>query len=124
MPGSSQLQRWSHIDDSIQPMRQLPVLRRARAEIRAALLQVTKELFDAHSGRESDEDASRPLAVIDKRVWNATRSEDRIARSQPNALFADLDNVFTREAVELLVLLTREQRQAVSRRCELNRSVE
>src|SRR5205085_12044370 len=71
----------------------------------APLFQITKELLNARGGRESDKDASRPLPVIDKRMRNASRSEDRIAWAQPKPLIADFDDVFSDEAIEPLVLL-------------------
>jgi hypothetical protein len=91
----SQFQRRPNIYDAVQPVRQLLVLRRAIAEVLAPLFEITKELLDAPRGREPDEDAARSGTVIDKRVRNASRSEDRIAWAQPKPLIADLDDVFS-----------------------------
>ena len=55
-------------------------------------------------GCESDKDTSGARAVIDKRVRNASRSEDRITWAQPKPLVADFDDVFSGEAIEPLVL--------------------
>ena len=55
---------------------------RVVAEVLAALFEVAKELLDARRGREANQDASRSGTVVDKRVRNASRSEDRIARAQ------------------------------------------
>jgi hypothetical protein len=68
------------------------VLRRAITEVLAPLFEVTKQLLDALRGRESDKDSSRLRTVIDKRVRNTWRSEDRIAWSQSKPLIADFDD--------------------------------
>jgi len=86
-------------------MRQFPVFRRAIAEVLAPFFEVAKELLDAHRGRKCDEDASRSRTVVDKRVRNPSRSEDRVAWPQPKPLIADFDDVLSGEAIEPLVLL-------------------
>jgi hypothetical protein len=101
----SQLQWRSNIDDAIQPVYLFLVRRRAIAEILASLFEVAKELLDTNCRREANQDASWASTVVDKRMRNASRSEDRIARAQPKPLIADFDDVFSSEAIEPLVLL-------------------
>ena len=103
----SEFQRRSNVDDAIQPVRQKLILRRASAEVLASLFKITKELLDAPRGRKSDEDASRPRTVVDKRVGNAPRAENRIAWLQSKPLIADFNDVCSGKAVEPLRLALR-----------------
>ena len=52
----------ARIHDAVQPVCQLPVLRRAIAEVLAPLFEVTKELLYTRCGCKSDEDAPGPAA--------------------------------------------------------------
>src|SRR6185295_17653028 len=101
----SQFQRRPNVHDAIQAVDQLLVFGRAIAEVFAPFFEVTKELLDAHRGRESDQNAPRPRSVVDKRVRHAPRSKDGIAWPQPKPLIADFDDVLSGEAIEPLVLL-------------------
>ncbi len=56
-------------------------------------------------GREHESDASRPFAQVDPAMWYVTWAVCRVARPQQVPLIADLDNVFTLDDVELLVLI-------------------